>query len=55
MTHHVAHTNKMIGDLKIQYQERIDQLQNKISEQSKEINQLQEQIKLLSNIKEYDC
>jgi cell division protein FtsL len=55
MTIHVAHTNQMIGQIKFQYQERIIQLQNKISEQNKEIDQLQEQIKLLSTLKEYDC
>lgn len=55
MTHHVSHTNKMLFDLKQQYQERISQLQNKISEQQHEILQLQEQIKYMSNVKEYDC
>ena len=55
MTLHVEHTNQMIGQLKFNYQQRIIQLQKTISEQNKEINQLQEQIKLLTNIKEYDC
>ena len=55
MTHHVSHTNKMVFDLKQQYQGRISQLQEKITEQQKEILQLQEQIKLLSYDKEYDC
>lgn len=55
MTNHVSHTNKMLFDLKEQYQERISQLQNKISEQQHEILQLQEQIKYMSNVKEYDC
>jgi cell division protein FtsL len=55
MTSHVEHTNQMIGQLKFNYQQRIIQLQTKISEQNKEINQLQEQIKLLTLIKEYDC
>ena len=54
MTHHVAHTNKMVFDLKQQYQGRISQLQEKITEQQKEILQLQEMIKLLSYDKEYD-
>lgn len=55
MTHHVAHTNKMVLDLKQQYQSKISQLQNKIIEQQKEILQLQEMIKLLTQVKEYDC
>ena len=55
MTHHVAHTNHMIGNLKNQYQGRIEELQKKITEQQKEIFQLQEQIKLLTQTKEYDC
>jgi len=55
MTNHVAHTNKMIFDLKEQYQGRITQLQEKITEQQKEILQLQEQIKLLTQEKYYDC
>ena len=40
MTHHVTHTNKMVFDLKMQYQERIEQLQNKIADQEHEISQL---------------
>ena len=55
MTHHVSHTNKMVFDLKQQYQGRISQLQEKITEQQKEILQLQEQIKLLTHEKFYDC
>ena len=55
MTHHVSHTNKMIGELKEQYQGRITELQQKITEQQKEILQLQEQIKLLTQEKFYDC
>ena len=55
MTIHVAHTNYMLGQLKFQYQERIIQLQRKIAEQNKEIDQLQEQIELLTATKEYDC
>jgi cell division protein FtsL len=55
MTHHVAYTNKMVFDLKQQYQGRISQLQEKIIEQQKEILQLQEQINLLSREKFYDC
>jgi len=55
MTNHVSHTNKMVFDLKQQYLERIEQLQKKITEQQHEISQLQEQIKYMSNVKEYDC
>lgn len=55
MTHHVAHTNKMISELKMLYQDRIDYLQDKIADQQKEIENLQEQIKLLTYQKEYDC
>lgn len=55
MTNHVSHTNKMVFDLKQQYQDRIEQLQKKITEQQHEILQLQEQIKYMSNVKEYDC
>jgi peptidoglycan hydrolase CwlO-like protein len=55
MTNHVSHTNTMVNELKEQYQGRISQLQQKITEQQKEILQLQEQIKLLSYVKEYDC
>ena len=50
-----AHTNQMLNQLKFQYQERINQLQNKIEEQQKEITQLQEQVKLFSQEKFYDC
>jgi cell division protein FtsL len=55
MTHHVAHTNKMLFELKEQYQDRITELQQKITEQQQEILQLQEQIRLLSREKYYDC
>jgi len=49
-----SHTNKMVFDLKQMYQGRISHLQNRITEQQKEILQLQEMIKLLSYDKEYD-
>ncbi len=55
MTQNVEHSNRMIGDLKTQYQERITELQQKITDQQKEILQLQEHIKLLSYEKYYDC
>jgi len=55
MTHHVAHTNKMIFDLRQHHQNHINDLQSKIIDQQKEIVQLQEQIKLLTHEKVYDC
>ena len=55
MTHHVAHTNQMVSDLKKQYQERIEQLQGKIAEQEHEISQLQKQSEYMSRDKFYDC
>ena len=55
MTQNVGHTNRMIGELKTQYQGRITELQQKITEQQQEILQLQEQIKLLTQEKYYDC
>ena len=55
MTHHVAHTNKMLSDLKEQYQAQINRLQNKISEQEQEIAKLKTLISLLSIEREYDC
>jgi len=55
VTQNVENTNRMIGELKTQYQERITELQQKITDQQKEILQLQEQIKLLSYDKYYDC
>jgi predicted ribosome quality control (RQC) complex YloA/Tae2 family protein len=54
MTHHVAHTNKMLFDLKEQYQAQISRLQNKISEQEQEIAKLKTLITLLSIEREYD-
>lgn len=55
MTQNVSHSNKMIGELKKQYQGRITELQQKITEQQQEIMQLQEMIKLLTQEKYYDC
>jgi len=55
MTHHVAHTNKMVFELKQMYQARISQLQDKISEQEQEIAKLKTLISLLCIEKEYDC
>jgi hypothetical protein len=55
MTHHVAHTNKMLFDLKEQYQAQITRLQSKISEQEQEIAKLKTLISLLTVEREYDC
>lgn len=55
MTHHVAHTNKMLFDLKQMYQARISQLQDKIKDQEEEIAKLKTLISLLCVEKEYDC
>jgi hypothetical protein len=55
MTHHVGHTNKMIFDLKEQYQSQITRLQNKINEQEQEIAKLKTLISLLTIEREYDC
>ena len=54
MTNHVDHTNKMLFDLKQQYQAQISRLQNKISEQEQEIAKLKTLISLLSIEREYD-
>lgn len=55
MTHHVAHTNKMIFELKEQHQAQITRLQNKINEQEQEISKLKTLISLLTVEREYDC
>jgi len=55
MTHHVAHTNKMLFDLKEQYQAQNARLQNKISDQEQEIAKLKTLISLLTVEREYDC
>jgi hypothetical protein len=54
MTHHVAHTNKMIFDLKNQYQAQISRLQDKIKDQEEEIAKLKTLISLLCVEKEYE-
>jgi hypothetical protein len=54
MTHHVAHTNKMIADLKEQYLAQVNRLQNKINEQEEEIAKLKTLISLLSIEREYE-
>ena len=55
MTHHVAHTNKMLFELKEQYQTQIQRLQSKIEEQEQEIAKLKTMITLLSTERDYDC
>jgi hypothetical protein len=55
MTNHVAHTSKMIFELKEQHQAQISRLQNKIAEQEQEIAKLKTLISLLSIEREYDC
>jgi cell division protein FtsL len=55
MTHHVAHTNKMLFDLKEQYQAQIQRLNSKIEEQEQEIAKLKTMITLLSVERDYDC
>ncbi len=55
MTHNVAHSNKMLFDLKEQYQAQIQRLQSKIEEQEQEIAKLKTLISLLCVEKEYDC
>ena len=55
MTHHVAHTNKMLFDLKEQYQVQIQRLQSKIEDQEQEIAKLKTMIALLSVERDYDC
>lgn len=54
MTHHIAHMDKMLFDLKQQYRTRISYLQDKISEQEQEILKLKTLISLLSVEREYD-
>jgi hypothetical protein len=55
MTHNVAHSNKMLFDLKEQYQTQIQRLQDKIEEQEQEIAKLKTMITLLSTERDYDC
>jgi cell division protein FtsL len=55
MTHNVAHSNKMLFDLKEQYQTQIQRLQSKIEEQEQEIAKLKTMITLLSTERDYDC
>ena len=54
MTNHVMHTNKMLFELKNQYQMQLDRLQTKINEQEQEIAKLKTLISLLCIEKEYE-
>jgi hypothetical protein len=51
----IPNANSLAKQLKDQYQERIGELQDKIIQQQGEILELQEQIKLLTHPKYYDC
>ena len=55
MTHHVAHTNHMLSQMKQIYSDRIDSLKDEINKKQEEINQLKQQIDFLSKGKIYDC
>ena len=55
MAHQVAHMDKMLFDLKQQYQAQISRLQNKINEHEQEIVKLKTLISLLTIEREYDC
>lgn len=50
----VGKVSSLAKQLKEQYQDRVSELRRKIEEQQQEINQLQQQIKLLSEPKDYD-
>ena len=47
--------NRLAFQLKQQYRDRIDFLQSQINRQQSEINQLKEQIALITKEKDYDC
>jgi hypothetical protein len=47
--------NRLAFQLKQQYRDRIDFLQSQITRQQGEINQLKEQIVLITKEKDYDC
>lgn len=55
MTTHVQHLNHMFKELKDQYENRIEYLKDKIGDQQKEIDNLNEIINLLTIEKIYDC
>jgi cell division protein FtsB len=55
MTQNIAHSNKILFDLKEQYQAQISRLQNKINEQEQEIAKLKTLVSLLTIEREYDC
>jgi cell division protein FtsL len=49
------YTNHLVLQLKEQYRNRIEFLQSKITSQQNEIDQLKEQIKLITAEKMYEC
>jgi hypothetical protein len=55
MTHHIAHTNAMIFNLKKEHRNKIDYLQMQIVRQKNEIDILKRQILILTEGKKYDC
>jgi len=55
MTNHVTQTNHMLSQLKQFYSDRIDFLKSEITKKQEEINQLKDQIDLISKGKIYDC
>jgi hypothetical protein len=54
MTINVDYKNKMLFDLREQYQAQVNRLQNKIDEQEQEIAKLKTLISLLCIEKEYE-
>jgi hypothetical protein len=48
-------SSRLVFQLKQQYRDRIDFLQSQITRQQGEINQLKEQIALITKEKDYDC
>lgn len=55
MTNHVFHTNKMMFNLKKKHHDQVFELQTKIMEQENLIKDLNQQVKMLSEYKLYDC
>lgn len=49
------YSNHLVHRLNEQHRDRVDFLQSKIAEQQKEIEQLEEKIKLMSQEKDYEC
>lgn len=55
MTHHVAHTNKMIFDIKSQHHKNVSKMQERIDEKDKQIEELTQLISILTRDRYYDC